>query len=190
LIKHTKNISAQSRFGWTPLHIAALWSSDVLLAQLLIQAGADLEVPLGQPGAEEADRKKGTSKMFPELNDLLVTSLTPLGLAVAKSNHDMARYLLRMGAKPQMLGPSGIGVLFIAAAMGNTAMLVLLCKQGVGFRKKDCKVSRQLSGLPQNNLSIHGLLPDKLSGSRNENSWRYAPLPKSVLQLRSVCQRA
>jgi ankyrin repeat protein len=136
LIKHTKNISARSRFGWTPLHIAALWSSDVLIAQLLIHAGADMEVPLGRPGVEEADGKGWTPRMFPELNDPLVTSLTPLGLAVAKSNHNMARYLLRMGAKPQMPGPSGIGVPYIAAAVGNTAMLVLLCKQGVGFRKK------------------------------------------------------
>ena len=127
LIKHTKNISATSEFGWTPLHIAALWSSDVLLAQLLIQAGADLEVPLGWPG---------TSQRLAELNDLFVTSLTPLGLAVAKSNHNMAKYLLRMGAKSQMPGPSGIGVLHIAAVVGNTAILVLLCKQGVGFKQK------------------------------------------------------
>jgi ankyrin repeat protein len=136
LIKHTKNISAKSKFGWTPLHIAALWSSDVLLAQLLIQAGADLEVPLGQPGVGEAGGEIWASQRLAELNDPFVTSLTPLGLAVAKSNHDMAKYLLRMGAKSQMPGPSGIGVLYIAAAMGNTAILVLLCKQGVGFRQK------------------------------------------------------
>ena len=136
LIKHTKNISAKSKFGWTPLHIAALWSSDVLLAQLLIQAGADLEVPLGQPGVGEAGGEIWASQGLAELNDPFVTSLTPLGLAVATSNHDMAKYLLRMGAKSQMPGPSGVGVLHIAAAMGNTAILVLLCKQGVGFRQK------------------------------------------------------
>jgi ankyrin repeat protein len=159
LIKHTKNISAQSRFGWTPLHIAALWSSDVRLAQLLIQAGADLEVPLGWLGVEGADGKREKPKVFREPNGALVTSLTPLGLAVAKSNYDMAKYLLRMGAKSRMPGLPGIGVLYIAAAMGDTAMLVLLCKQGVGFRQKS------LQGIKTAERSVAEQSPDSRTSS-------------------------
>lgn len=129
LIKHTANISTKSEFGWTPLHIAALWSSDTQLAQLLIEAGADLEIPLmpQRPPVILSDQQ--------DFYDPYTTCLTPLGLAVAKGNYNMVVRFLKMGAKTQMPDLAATNILYIAAAMGDTTMLILLATQGIGFNK-------------------------------------------------------
>ncbi|KAL9618875.1 MAG: hypothetical protein Q9160_006465 [Pyrenula sp. 1 TL-2023] len=128
LINHNAIVSARSKLGWTPLHIAALWESDSYLAQLLVGSGADLEAPLTLPKAPRSEQS------CCENDDVFGRWLTPLGLAVAKGNHSLVRRLLQMGARTQMSDPSRTNVLSIAAAMGNTSMLILLSKQGVEYR--------------------------------------------------------
>lgn len=161
LIRLTKNVSPKSDVGWTPLHIAALWSSDIELAQLLIEAGADLEAPMSPPNALMPIKSDEMPK------DSFLKWLTPLGLAIAKGYHDMAVHLLRMGAKPQMPSLAGANVLSIAASVGNPALLVLLSKQGIGFRKSvlrdvgiaELPASEQSATLPE--LSLCRLLSGK-----------------------------
>lgn len=125
LIDHNADVSARSKLGWTPLHIAVLWESDPSLAQLLIETGADLEMPLILPRATRTERS------CCEVDNLLTRWLTPLGLAVAKGNHSLVRCLLQMGARTQMSDPARSNVLSIAAAMGSTSMFILLSKQGI-----------------------------------------------------------
>ncbi|KAL9624906.1 MAG: hypothetical protein Q9160_000953 [Pyrenula sp. 1 TL-2023] len=129
LIKHTTSISTKSEFGWTPLHIAALWSSDTQLAQLLIEAGADLEIPL------IPQRPPVLLSGQQAFCDPYTTCLTPLGLAVAKGNYNMVVQFLKMGARTQMPDLAGTNIVHIAAAMGDTSMLILLATQGIDFSK-------------------------------------------------------
>lgn len=168
LIRHTRNVSVRSNSGWTPLHIAALWSSGVQLAQLLIEAGADLEAPLILPRAFNAQKIVGRSS---------VQCLTPLGLAVAKGNYAMVVYLLSIGAMAQMPDANRANVVTIAAVTGHTPMLTLLCSQGVGFRPKGLG-GGEIYELPANELTSRQI--SQRRSQRDQGPRLAVPFPSQI----------
>lgn len=95
LIKHGGRLDDRSAMGFTPLLLATRAGSVESVVRLL-DAGADVNEALEPPaaGAPGADRRRS------DANALLMTGLTPLHVAIANAQYDLAALLLERGADP------------------------------------------------------------------------------------------
>ena len=120
LLRLTPDVSTISATGWMPLHLAVL-SLDISKAELILEAGGEVNAS-----------SKPLISYFENPSSL--TGLTPLGLAVVLGNHPMTCFLLQKGASIELPG-SKLNVLHLAAMNNRTSGLVLLAKQGVGWKR-------------------------------------------------------
>jgi len=102
-------VNAYSQDGWTPLHLAALYSHTEA-AKLLLDCGADVHA------LTEGIR--------------FVSAGTPLHAAVAAGHADLATLLLDAGADPNTPDGDGYAPLHLAAATGNADAVRLLLQEG------------------------------------------------------------
>ena len=97
-------------WGWTPLHLAARSNPDPEVVRVLVEGGADLDVPSGE------SYRQGN---------------TPLHYAGANPNPDVAAALLDAGADVNALSASGRTPLHeVAANASNSAVIELLVAAG------------------------------------------------------------
>ena len=96
LIKNGANLEINDVNGWTALIYAAYYPNCLPLAEVLVDSGAVIDV---QTGSTYENLKKRTS---------IQAGTTPLMLACAKNDEDLARLLLSNGANLNVKNTKGI----------------------------------------------------------------------------------
>lgn len=112
LIEHGADVRARSTGGFTPLLFAAQ-QGDTAAAQLLLQAGADIDDPTG---AVQSNRGAFTAAGYMRVIESR-GQITPLLLATISGQEEMAIFLAEHGANPNASDSSG-SVLHYAVRKG------------------------------------------------------------------------
>ena len=133
LLSLTTNPSAAAKFGWTPLHLAVL-SRDTAKAKAIFEAGGKLGASF-----ETFFRRPNTEISLETFSHCLNTdvffNLHPLGLAIVLRHLPMIYFLLQRGASIKMLYRFW-NPLVLAATKNRISEIVLLAKQGIGWKRK------------------------------------------------------
>lgn len=116
LIKHGAIVEVNDSKGDTPLHLAS-WEGHVEVTLELLSAGADIDRLSGRDGS------------------------TPLWCSITAHHIDLARLLLKHGARVSLTSPTDTMPLHQAAITGQSAMCELLLERGAFV---DC-VDRELN---------------------------------------------
>jgi len=116
LASHKANVNAKSKFGKTPLLIAASDDSGMPVVRMLVENGADVNAAdYGPPSAAGG---------IPRPN------VTPLLAASSASNAEMVRYLIAKGARMDVKDAAGRTPLMKAAGEGSIELMKLLLANG------------------------------------------------------------
>jgi ankyrin repeat protein/Arc/MetJ-type ribon-helix-helix transcriptional regulator len=135
LAENPEAIDSYSHDGWTPLHLAAFFGHDDLVANLL-ERGASVD-PLGKNSmgnrplhAALAARRSAAAKLLLEagaaVNRKDAHGWTPLLLAAANGNTEMVADLLARGADRTVRNDRGESALDLALAHNHTEVVALL----------------------------------------------------------------
>jgi ankyrin repeat protein len=110
------NVNAKSKFGRTPLIIAASEDSGMPVVRMLVEKGADVNAADHGPPSTAGTVGR--------------PNITPLLAAASSSNPDMVRYLITKGARVDVKDAVGQTALMNAAAFGSIEVIKLLLARG------------------------------------------------------------
>jgi len=143
LVRHHANLYATDDKGLTPLAIAAQ-NGKLKAAQALVDAGADVNAPVGEGG------------------------YTPLMLASVAGSTDLADALIAHGANVNAVNPGGVTALMIAAAGNHSRIAEVLLKAGADLdaRSQDGRTALSIAEA-NNNEAVLRLLKDAQAHKNN-----------------------
>jgi quinoprotein dehydrogenase-associated probable ABC transporter substrate-binding protein len=136
LIHHGSSLETKDADGLTPLAIASQ-NGKVEAARVLVDAGADVNVPVAKGG------------------------YTPLMLAAVSGSSDLADALIKHGARVNAVNSGGVTALMIAAAGNHSGVAALLLKAGadINARSEDGRTALSIAEA-NNNEPVIRLLQD------------------------------
>ncbi|HEY3852733.1 MAG TPA: quinoprotein dehydrogenase-associated putative ABC transporter substrate-binding protein [Steroidobacteraceae bacterium] len=136
LIHHGSGLEKKDADGLTPLAIASQ-NGKVEAAQVLVDAGADVNAPVAKGG------------------------YTPLMLASISGSTDLADALIKHGAQVNAVNSGGVTALMIAAAGNHSGVAALLLKAGadINARSEDGRTALSIAQA-NNNEPVIRLLKD------------------------------
>ena len=120
LVSHKANVNAKSKFGKTPLIIAASDDSGMPVVRILAENGADVNAADYGPPSAGGDTPR--------------PNVTPLLAASSSSNAEMLRYLLDKEARMDVKDAAGRTALMNAAGQGNIESIKLLLAKGADVK--------------------------------------------------------
>ncbi|KAL9128495.1 MAG: hypothetical protein Q9217_002845 [Psora testacea] len=129
LYSRKANLKAENDFGWKPIHIAVAYGNTTIVEQLL-GLGASIEERTVHTGLSASSINKlvqdgyGAEARFP------FTGSKPLHLAIEYERDDIARFLIKCGAKVNSTCGEGWRPLHLAAFNLSAAMVDVLLQAG------------------------------------------------------------
>lgn len=148
LSRHSDDVRARDKNGWTPLHVAAALNDNAEVISLLEQKGADVSArdASGWTALHAAAALNDSVNIIAALSEIGADvsardeyGWTPLHLAAYhNSNPDVINELERAGAKPQLRNENGWTPLHMAAyGNGNPAVIAALTDAGAKLETRE-----------------------------------------------------
>ena len=183
LLNQGANVNAQEKYGWTPLHWAAL-NGYYDVAKLLIENGADVNIknnggwtPLHEAAFKECyDIVKLLIDNGADVNTQNEDGTSPLHISAMKGYRDIIKYLIENGADVNVQDKDGWAPLHYAAFWDSVDIIKLLIENGVDpfIKNKDGKIpldyckNQEVRQLLEDYMKKYHSIQEKIK--RNESS--------------------
>eukprot|EP01130_Rhizamoeba_saxonica_P000161 TRINITY_DN10161_c0_g1_i1.p1 TRINITY_DN10161_c0_g1~~TRINITY_DN10161_c0_g1_i1.p1 ORF type:complete len:493 (-),score=78.60 TRINITY_DN10161_c0_g1_i1:61-1341(-) len=188
LDKHNVDVNIKDRYGNTPLHIASLNDSNLMISWLSTKNIVYVSNNKGNTAlhlAIEHEKSNSLSSLIEHFEELLYIpnsgDIYPIHMAsIKKDIHYLASILLAMKSSPNMKNASGNTALHLATASGLVGNARLLLDSGADKNAKNLEFSTPLHLAARNQPAIVAMLALRKASLNESDDHGMSPLQIAI----------